>query len=205
MEEDVDRLRHCALWARVSTDDQTTETQLAELRDWAGRRGLAVAAEYEVEDSAWHRRSSRGRDFDKDRGRLVDGARRGDYDVVLCREMIRLSRRGYADLSGVLGQLRGHGCEVWSWQEEWLSTAGPIGEVVVHILAWVGEQDSARKSENVRQAMRRPAVQANMATRRPRGKDKRRRLTDGYAAAWTPERREQLAERNRARAGNGAS
>jgi hypothetical protein len=37
----------------------------------------------------------------------------------------RSRRRGYKDLSGVLDKLREYGCEVWSHQEEWLSTIGP--------------------------------------------------------------------------------
>ena len=34
-----------AIWARVSTEDQHSENQLAKLRAWAERRGLEVAAE----------------------------------------------------------------------------------------------------------------------------------------------------------------
>ena len=44
----------CAIWARVSTDDQDTGNQLAELRQWADRRGLEVVAEYVLDGaSAW--------------------------------------------------------------------------------------------------------------------------------------------------------
>jgi len=38
----------CTIWARVSTTDQDTGNQLAELRAWAGRRGLAIADEYVI-------------------------------------------------------------------------------------------------------------------------------------------------------------
>jgi DNA invertase Pin-like site-specific DNA recombinase len=31
-----------AIWARVSTDEQESRNQLAELRQWAARRGLQV-------------------------------------------------------------------------------------------------------------------------------------------------------------------
>ena len=41
----------CAIWARVSTDEQETGNQLPELRQWAGRRGREIAAEYIVDES----------------------------------------------------------------------------------------------------------------------------------------------------------
>jgi hypothetical protein len=44
----------CAIWARVSTDEQESSNQLSELRQWAARRGLEIAAEYVVDGaSAW--------------------------------------------------------------------------------------------------------------------------------------------------------
>ena len=44
----------CAIWARVSTEEQESGNQLAELRQWAARRGLEVAAEYVIDGaSAW--------------------------------------------------------------------------------------------------------------------------------------------------------
>jgi DNA invertase Pin-like site-specific DNA recombinase len=44
----------CATWARVSTDKQESGNQLAELRQWAERRGLDVVAEDVLDDaSAW--------------------------------------------------------------------------------------------------------------------------------------------------------
>jgi hypothetical protein len=36
----------CAIWARVSTDEQETGNQLAELRQWAARRSLDADAEH---------------------------------------------------------------------------------------------------------------------------------------------------------------
>jgi DNA invertase Pin-like site-specific DNA recombinase len=40
------RSARCALWARVSGDEQETANQLAELREWAAGRGLEVVTEY---------------------------------------------------------------------------------------------------------------------------------------------------------------
>jgi DNA invertase Pin-like site-specific DNA recombinase len=68
----------CAIWARVSTDDQASGNQLAELRAWAGRRGLDIAAEYVLDGaSAW-----KGQHRDQ-LAEALAGARTGRYDVVL--------------------------------------------------------------------------------------------------------------------------
>ena len=68
----------CGIWARVSTDDQETGNQLAELRQWAARRGLDVAAEYVIDGaSAW-----KGEHRERLAAALAD-ARLGKFDVLL--------------------------------------------------------------------------------------------------------------------------
>src|SRR5215469_12891190 len=73
----------CAIWARVSTAEQTASSQLAELRRWAAGRGLDVVVELVTEDSAWQNGNGKGTEFDRQRTELVNGARLGHYSVVL--------------------------------------------------------------------------------------------------------------------------
>ncbi len=82
----------------------------------------------------------------------------------------------------------------------WLSGSDATVDLMLALAGWMAEQESARRSEWTKAGMARPDVQAKLSARKPRGKDKRRRSTDGYSAAWTPERRAALAERNRQRA-----
>jgi DNA invertase Pin-like site-specific DNA recombinase len=68
----------CAIWARVSTDDQDSGNQLAELRAWSGRRGLDIAADYALDGaSAW-----KGQHRDQ-LAEALAGARTDRYDVLL--------------------------------------------------------------------------------------------------------------------------
>jgi DNA invertase Pin-like site-specific DNA recombinase len=79
----------CAIWARVSTDEQESSNQLSELRQWAARRGLEIAAEYVVDGaSAW-----KGEHRDQLVAALTD-ARLGRYDVLLVWALDRLDREG---------------------------------------------------------------------------------------------------------------
>jgi DNA invertase Pin-like site-specific DNA recombinase len=191
----------CAIFARVSTTDQHAENQLDELRAWAERRGLAVAAELITEDSAWQNGNGKGAEFDRKRAELVNGARLGHYSVVLVWALDRLSRKGILDTLGTLTALYDIGAEVWSHQEPWLVTSEPrMRELLVSFMAWMAEQESARRSARVKLAMQRPEVKARLSARKPRGGDKRKRSTGGYSTAWTPERKAALAERNRSRA-----
>ena len=79
----------CAIWARVSTDEQDSGNQIPELRQWAARRGLQVAAEYVLDRaSAWkgeHREQL---------ARALADARLGRYDVLIVWALDRIDRQG---------------------------------------------------------------------------------------------------------------
>jgi DNA invertase Pin-like site-specific DNA recombinase len=194
-----------AVFARVSTDDQHPENQ--GLEEWAARRGVRVVRTFTVHDSAWKRGNGKGAEFDAARAQLVEGARQGEYQVVLVWALDRLSRRGYKDLSSLIDKLAGYGVELWSKQEEWLQTAGPFGEIVVHMLAWMAEQESQRRSDRTKAGIERRKERDGLPVGRQAGardKPETKRRRSGYVGAWEGERgearRAALAERNRARA-----
>ena len=87
----------CGIWARVSTDDQETGNQLAELRQWAARRGLDVAAEYVIDGaSAW-----KGEHRERLAAALAD-ARLGKFDVLLVWALDRVDCEGVESTLGLL-------------------------------------------------------------------------------------------------------
>ena len=184
------------VWARVSTADQHPENQT--LAEWAERRGLEVVAEFTVHDSAWKNGNGKGREFDAARARLLEGARQGEYQVVVVWSLDRMSRRGYADLSGLIGKLAGYGTELWSQQEQWLQTVGPFGEIVVHMLAWMAQQESERRSERTKAGLaRKKAAGEKVGGGHKGAKDRKPRRREGYAAAWAPGGARRVAEEQR--------
>jgi putative DNA-invertase from lambdoid prophage Rac len=199
-----------AIWARVSGDTQHPENYLPELRRWAADRGVDVRRVFLVQDSASNEglAAGKGADFDAARAELTEGARLGHWNVVLIWSLDRLSRRGYQDLSLVIDKLRTSGCELWSHQEEWLQTIGPFGEIVVHMLAWMAQQQMAEHSAKVKLGMARARAEGKQVGGRKRGaKDKRRgaraNRSRAVKAAWAgpngDARRAALAARNAAR------
>jgi DNA invertase Pin-like site-specific DNA recombinase len=145
--------------------------------------------EYVTEDSAWQNgNGTKGKEFDRTRDELINGARLGHYDVVLVWAVDRLSRRGIEDTLATMRRLYEHGCDIWSHQEPWLVTSEPrMRELLVSFMAWMAEQESARRSERIKAGMARRQREGKPVGGRVKGsKDRRKRSTDGYKDAWGP-------------------
>jgi DNA invertase Pin-like site-specific DNA recombinase len=81
-----------ALYIRVSTGAQTAENQRPELEQLARTRGLAVVATFEEAASAAKRRPV----FE----RMMEGAKRGLFDVVAVWSLDRFGRSMAGNLAG---------------------------------------------------------------------------------------------------------
>ncbi len=188
-------MTRAALWARVSTREQHTENQLAELRDWAARRGLEVTAEFITEDSAWQNgNGGKGAEFDRARGELLDGARLGTYSVVLAWSVDRLSRRGAEDMLAFVRRLSETGCGLWSRRDPWVeSMSDPFArELLLGMFATLARFESERRSERIKAGLaRRRAEGKPIGGRKPGAKDRKPRATDGYRQRWERQRSEQ--------------
>lgn len=80
-----------AIWARVSSGEQDTSSQLGELRAWADRRGLNIAAEYVLDGaSAWKGINLRAKTLAVRQARVLV-----DYQVRIEEPT---SRNGYSTL-----------------------------------------------------------------------------------------------------------
>lgn len=89
-----------AIYTRVSTDKQTDDSQLNELRDYSQRRGWRNVAEYrDVISGAKFTRNG----LDK----LLAEARRGRISVVVCFKLDRLGR-SLPHLAQIVGEFTSH-------------------------------------------------------------------------------------------------
>jgi len=174
----------CGIWARVSTDEQETGNQLAELRHWAARRGLDVAAEYVTGGaSAW-----KGEHREQLAAALAD-ARLGKFDVLLVWALDRLDRQGVESTLGLLRRFHEAGAPVWSLREPWTETADArTAELLGAIYAWMARAESARRSERVKAGLSRRKAEGKPIGRRAGSKDCKPRRRSGYYARWERER-----------------
>ena len=67
-----------AIYARVSTSDQTTENQVRELTEWADRAGHQVVMIYDDNGVS----GAKGREYRKEFDKLLKGAVRREFDLV---------------------------------------------------------------------------------------------------------------------------
>lgn len=95
--------RRAAIYARVSTGEQTPENQLLRLREVAARAGWTVAREY-VETASGANARRAGLDA------MIADAQRRRFDVVMAWDVSRLGR-SLRDLVDLFETLRTVGCD----------------------------------------------------------------------------------------------
>ncbi len=135
------RTRRAAIYARVSTFDQTTENQVIELRRYAETRGW-TASEYVdegVSGSTDHRPALE---------KLLRDAKRRRFDVLVCWRLDRLGRN-LKHLILFLEELQALGVDFVSLAEG-IDATTPAGRLQMHILGAIAEFERARIAERVR-------------------------------------------------------
>ncbi len=144
-----------ALYARVSTSDQTTDNQLHELRHYAGARGWTVAEYTDTISGAKDRRPALDR--------LIKDARRRRVDVLVCWRLDRLGRN-LKHLVTLLDELAVLGVAFVSLQEG-IDATTPAGKLQMHILAAIAEFERARIAERVKAGLQRARKQGQQLGR----------------------------------------
>jgi len=122
-----------ALYARVSTQDQNCEMQVRELREYAVRRGWAVADEYV--DTGWSGAKASRPELD----RLMRDAGLRRFDAVLVYKLDRFERSVRNCLDGIEA-LGSHGVRFLAVSQS-IDTdeSNPTARLLLHILASVAE------------------------------------------------------------------
>jgi len=147
-----------AVYARVSTADQTCENQLLELRRYTAARGW-TATEYV--DNAVSGTADRRPALD----RLVQDAKRRRFDVLVVWRLDRLGRN-LRHLVALLDDLQVLGVAFVSLAEG-IDATTPAGRLQMHLLAAIAEFERGRIVERVRAGLERARRQGKRLGRRP--------------------------------------
>src|SRR5690606_16000420 len=131
-----------ALYARVSTAEQTVEPQIHALRQYATARGLEVVAEHVDAAISGTRERRPGLDA------LLAQARRRQIDAVVVVKLDRLGR-SLAHLLGVLGELEALGVDFISL-DDGIDTSTPAGRLFLQIRGAFAEYERALIVERTR-------------------------------------------------------
>lgn len=135
-----------AAYARVSTDRQDLEVQLAEIRQYAAVRGWELVATYT--DVASGAREDRA-EF---RRLLADAARRR-FDAVVVQRFDRAAR-SVKQLVQTLEHLRGCRVAFISLRED-IDTSTPAGELIFHVMGAIAQFERALIGDRIRSGLRR--------------------------------------------------
>jgi len=136
-----------ALYARVSTTDQSTESQLLDLRRYTRERGWNIYKEY-VDEGISGTKDSRPA-----LNQLMNDAKKRRFDVVLVWRFDRFAR-STKHLILALEEFRNLGIDFVSYQEN-IDTSSPLGSAIFTIISAVAQLERDIIAERVKAGLRR--------------------------------------------------
>jgi DNA invertase Pin-like site-specific DNA recombinase len=145
--------KRVAIYARVSTDDQTTDSQLLELHQVAERAGWEVVETY-VDHAI---SGSKGRYQRPAFDRLHNDAAGRRFDLVMAWSVDRLGR-SLQHLAGFLGELHALRIDLYLHQQH-VDTTTPSGRALFGMMSVFAEFERAMIQERVRAGLARARAQ----------------------------------------------
>jgi DNA invertase Pin-like site-specific DNA recombinase len=152
-EDEAMRTKRVAIYARVSTDQQTTENQLAELRTWAERAGHEVVGEF-VDHAI---SGANGRDKRPQFDRLLKGAARREFDVIAAWSVDRLGR-SLQHLVTFLADIHASKIDLYLHQQG-IDTTTAAGKALFQMCGVFAEFERAMIQERVKAGLSRARAQ----------------------------------------------
>ena len=141
--------KQVALYARVSTDGQTVENQLKELRAVAKRHKWKIVETFTDDGIS----GAKGRDQRPGFDALCNGIARRDFDMVAVWALDRLGR-SLSHLVTFLDELHAKGLDLYIEQQA-IDTSTPMGAIIFQICGAFAQFERAMISERVKAGMAR--------------------------------------------------
>ena len=135
-----------ALYARVSTTEQSTESQLLDLRRYVRERGWDIFREF-VDEGISGTKDSRPA-----LNELMDDAKKRRFDVVLVWRFDRFAR-STKHLILALEEFKNLGIDFVSFQEN-IDTSSPLGSAIFTIISAVAQLERDIIAERVKAGLR---------------------------------------------------
>jgi DNA invertase Pin-like site-specific DNA recombinase len=153
--------KRAAIYVRVSTDKQTVENQVRELRQIAERRGWEVVEVYNDAGIS----GSKGRDQRPGLDRMLKDASRRRFDVVMAWAIDRLGR-SLIDLLGTIQGLEAAGVDLFLEQQA-IDTTTPAGKLMFQVTGAFAEFERSMIRQRVNAGLKR-AIEQGKQLGRPR-------------------------------------
>jgi DNA invertase Pin-like site-specific DNA recombinase len=157
--------KRAAIYVRVSTDKQTVENQVRELRQIAERRGWEVVEQYSDAGIS----GSKGRDGRPGLDLMLNDAKRRKFDVVMAWAIDRLGR-SLVDLLSTIQELEAAGVDLYLDQQS-IDTTTPMGKLMFQVTGAFAEFERSMIRQRVHAGLKR-AVEQGKTLGRPRISEK---------------------------------
>jgi DNA invertase Pin-like site-specific DNA recombinase len=151
--------KRAAIYVRVSTDKQTVENQLRELRRIAERRGWHVVEEYHDAGIS----GAKGRDQRPGLDQMLKDASRRKFDVVMAWAIDRLGR-SLIDLLGTIQQLEACKVDLYLDQQS-IDTTTPAGRLMFQMTGAFAEFERSMIRQRVKAGLKRAVEQGKQLGR----------------------------------------
>ena len=125
--------KRIAIYARVSTDKQSTENQLIELRSLCDKLGYTIVQEYTDNGIS----GAKSRDERPALDALLKDATRRKFDMVVCWSIDRLGR-SLQHLVEILNELQALKVDLFFLQNG-MDTSTPSGRMIFSVFGAIGE------------------------------------------------------------------
>lgn len=164
-----------ALYVRVSTQEQTNENQLLELRKFCQNNSYEIIAEYS--DIISGTKSSRPQ-LDK----MLQDMRDKKFEAIVCWKFDRLGR-STQHLLQVLEEMKNKGVRLIATSQN-IDTNTSAGKFFYTILAGFAEMEREMIVERINLGLARARSEGKQLGRPEGSKDKGRRRKSGYLLRW---------------------
>ena len=153
--------KRAALYVRVSTDSQTVENQIRQLRQIAKRRGWDVVEVYKDAGIS----GAKGRNGRPGLDAMLTDASRRKFVILMAWAIDRLGR-SLSDLLGTIQHLEACGVDLYLDQQA-IDTTTPMGKLVFQIAGAFAEFERAMIRQRINAGLKR-AVAQGVKLGRPR-------------------------------------
>jgi len=145
--------QRAALYVRVSTDAQTVENQMRELRQVAERRGWDVVEVYRDAGIS----GAKGRNGRPGLDSMLKDASRRKFDIVMAWAIDRLGR-SLSDLLDTIQHLEACGVDLYLDQQA-IDTTTPMGKLVFQVTGAFAEFERTMIRQRIKAGLKRAVAQ----------------------------------------------
>jgi DNA invertase Pin-like site-specific DNA recombinase len=145
--------KRAALYVRVSTDSQTVENQIRELRQVAKRRGWEVVEVYSDAGIS----GAKGRNGRPGLDSMLKDASRRRFDIVMAWAIDRLGR-SLSDLLDTIQHLEACGVDLYLDQQA-IDTTTPMGKLVFQLTGAFAEFERTMIRQRIKAGLKRAVAQ----------------------------------------------